>query len=105
MQLASGALVRSSRMASRDPTEPKLRFGFRNNSRRSKPPTQPSVPVPKSVLLLAHLAQACFFRIIHAMLYRLQSAQVGEDGFQVIVAQIPEEGPRHDVGQRTRLDR
>src|ERR1039458_1083269 len=56
------------------------------------------------VFLPAHLALCGWFRVVHAVLYRLESAQIGKHGFQVAVGEVGVDHDRHERVQRTRFD-
>ena len=65
--------------------------------------TASSVLISCPVCLAAQLAVRRGQAVIHSMLYRRQSSQVGEHGFQIAVWKIAELDERHDRVQLSRL--
>ena len=63
-----------------------------------------SVSISETMLGAAELAVRRGLGIVHAVPDWLQSAQIGEDGFQVIIGEVTEITPRHGIGKQPCFD-
>ncbi len=78
-----------------EPSETAYSSKFMRLRREWLLPRLVSVTVP--VCSPTDLAVGNRFSVVYSVFYWLQRAQVGKNGFQVVVGHVPEVLPRHDV--------
>lgn len=60
--------------------------------------------ITRAVLLAAKLAEGRGFGIVNAMLHRLQGAQVGKDGLEIVVRKVFADADGHDGTEPASFD-